>query len=290
MKQATLGPPKQTGVNRGMQKGGRSAWFRNLAVGLKTSAAYLFPPFLALLLAMLAWQLYVRLADKPEYLVPAPTRVISKMWEEPGFLAANAWTTTYEALAGFALGSAIAVVLAILMAHSRLLERSLYPIAVMVKVTPVVAVAPMFIIWFGFGVAPKIFIAALITFFPVLVNAVTGFRDVSPNALEFLRSVNASPIEILIKLRVPSALPYLFAAFKVSATLSVIGAFVAEWIGSSKGLGHVLALAHSTLDMRTLFAAVILLAIIGTVFVVIISLLERRLLFWHDSARHQNPE
>lgn len=253
--------------------------------GIIASGLYLLPPAIALSLAIVGWELYVKLGDKPEYLVPAPTRVFERLLEQPMFFVSNGWTTAYEAMLGFLLGSSIAIALAVIMAHSRILERSIYPVAVLVKVTPVVAVAPMFIIWFGFGVTPKIFIAALITFFPVLVNAVTGFRDVHPRAHEFMRSVNASKLDVMLKLRVPSALPYLFAAFKVSATLSVIGAFVAEWIGASKGLGHVLALAHTTLDMPTMFAAIAVLAIIGTLFIVAISILEKRLLFWHESMR-----
>ncbi len=260
-------------------------WRHAFKAGLLSSIAYLLPPATAIFLAALGWETYVKITDKQEYLLPAPTRVMSRLWEEPAFFVSNAWTTTYEAVLGFLLGSSAAIFLAVLMAHSRVLERSIYPIAVLVKVTPVVAVAPMFIIWFGFGVTPKVLIAALITFFPVLVNAVTGFRDVNPRAFEFMRSINASRVDILLKLRLPSALPYLFAAFKISATLSVIGAFVAEWIGASKGLGHVLALAHSTLDMRTLFGAIASLAIIGTLFVVILSILEKRLLFWHESMR-----
>lgn len=262
------------------------SWTYAVKKGTMSAALYMLPPAIALSLAIVGWELYVKLGDKPEYLVPAPTRVFERLVEQPAFFASNAWTTAYEAMLGFLLGSSIAIALAVIMAHSRILERSIYPVAVLVKVTPIVAVAPMFIIWFGFGVTPKILIAALITFFPVLVNAVTGFRDVHPKAHDFLRSINASKLEIMMKLRVPSALPYLFAAFKVSATLSVIGAFVAEWIGASKGLGHVLALAHSTLDMRTMFAAIAVLAIIGTLFIVAISILEKRLLFWHESMRN----
>ena len=138
------------------------------------------------------------------------------------------------------LGAAVAFTGATLMAHSRFLERTLLPIAILVKVTPIVAVAPLFVIWFGFGSLPKIFIASLITFFPVLVNAMVGLRAVNPGALDFFRSLHASRTETYLKLRLPSSLPYLFAAFRISIPLSVIGAVVGEWFSGDRGLGSVI--------------------------------------------------
>jgi NitT/TauT family transport system permease protein len=153
----------------------------------------------------------------------------------------------------------------------------------MVKVTPIVAIAPLLAVWFGFGLAPKLFIVALIVFFPVMVNAVIGLRSVDPWALQYLRSLDASPREILLKLRLPSGLPYLFAAFKVSIPLSVIGAVVAEWFSGDQGLGRVIQVANSNVDMPTAFAAVVSLAAMGIALYAAIAIVERRLLFWHES-------
>ena len=146
-----------------------------------------------------------------------------------------------------------------------------------------VAIAPLLVIWLGFGPLPKIIVAALISFFPILANALTGFRAVNPTMLAFLRSIHASRLEIFIKLRLPYALPYLFAAFKVATTLSVIGAVVAEWTGAERGLRAVAMRAHSNLDMVTLAAAVLVLALFGIGLYLIVGALERRLLFWHES-------
>jgi NitT/TauT family transport system permease protein len=150
-------------------------------------------------------------------------------------------------------------------------------------VTPIVTIAPMFTIWFGFGALPKVLIAALITFFPVLINAITGFRSVNAGALDVMRSVHASPAAIFFKLRLPSALPYLFSALKVAVTLSLIGAVVAEWSGSGQGLGRVILLAHSNLDLPVLFAGVVTLATLGITLTALLTLLERRMLFWHEA-------
>lgn len=246
-------------------------------------AANLLPPLLALTLIFLLWEATVRVRDVPVYLVPSPSTVFARLLDDPSYFGRAALTTLKEALAGFALGSSVALVGAVIMAHSRLLEKSLFPLAILVKVAPIVAVAPLFTIWFGFGFMPKVFIAALITFFPVLVNAITGFRSVNATAMELFQSLHANPWEIFLKLRLPSALPYLFAAFKVAMTLSVIGAVVAEWTGASQGLGRIIWLSHVDLNMPTLFAAIMVLAAMGVSLYFILSIIERRVLFWHES-------
>ena len=248
------------------------------------AAGYVVPSAIALSLAGLAWQVWVRVNDVPVYIVPAPSDVLSRLFGDLGFFANESIVTLTEALAGFALGSGIALIAATLMAHSRFLERSLMPLAILVKVTPIVAVAPLFVIWFGFGAMPKILVAALITFFPTLVNGVTGFRSVDPGAMEFLRSLRASRREIFFALRVPSSLPYIFAAFRVSIPLSVTGAVIAEWFSADRGLGSVIVVAHNDLDMPTLFSAIFALAFIGIGLTILVWLMERKALFWHESS------
>jgi ABC-type nitrate/sulfonate/bicarbonate transport system permease component len=255
-----------------------------LSVPLLSFARSVAPPFSALALALGLWEAWVRLRGVPEYLVPAPSAIAQRLAEDPAFFARQGGVTLYGALAGFALGSTVAILLAVAMAHSRFLERSLFPLAIMVKVTPIVAIAPLLAVWFGFGLAPKLFIIALIVFFPVMVNAVIGLRSVNPWALQYLQSLAASPWEVLVKLRLPSALPYLFAAFKVSVPLSVIGAVVAEWFSGEEGLGRVIQVSNSNVDMPTAFAAIVSLATLGVGLYLIVSLVERRLLSWHESA------
>ena len=188
--------------------------------------ADLLPPLVAMALVLAGWWLYVEISNEPEYIVPAPDAVIDELTSRPDFYIEEAWFTLKNALAGLAIGSAIALALAAIMAHSRLIEKSLFPIAILVKVTPVVAIAPLFTIWWGFGVEPKIAIAALIAWFPMLVNGITGFRSVEPAALDFMRSINASSAAIFTKLRLPSSLPYLIAGMRVALPLSIIGAVV----------------------------------------------------------------
>lgn len=241
------------------------------------------PPLLAAVLIAAFWEGWVRWQGIPPYLVPAPSAVLERLADDPAFFLRAGRVTVYEAVGGLLLGSTGALAAAVVMAHSRVIERSLYPLAILIKVTPIVTVAPLFVIWFGFGAAPKILIAALIAFFPMLVNAITGFRSVQPGALAFLQSLHANRVEIFLKLRLPSSLPYLFAAFKVSVTLCIIGAVVAEWMGADKGLGRTIAIAYTNLDMPTLFGAIVCLAVIGVGLTLLISALEQRILFWHES-------
>ncbi len=240
-------------------------------------------PLIALLLLGVAWEAAVRLSGVADYLVPTPSAVGSRLFDDLGYFLFHGLITLVEALGGFAMGSTVAVLAAGVMAHSRLFERTVYPIALLIKVTPIVAIAPLFVIWFGFGSFPKMMIAALITFFPVMVNTFVGLRSVNPTTLDFFRLLDAGDAQVLLKLRAPSALPYVFAAFRIAVPLSVIGAVVGEWFTGDRGLGSVIIVAHHNIDMPTLFSAIAVLACIGLGLTGITALVERRVLFWHDS-------
>ena len=256
---------------------------RNSVIRLYGVVVYaLLPSVAALVILIVGWGLWVRLGSVPEYIVPAPSAVLDRLVENPGFFLYHGFITLMEALGGFLLGATVAIIGATVMVHSRYVERTLLPLALLVKVTPIVAIAPLFVIWFGFGSTPKILIAALITFFPVMVNAFTGFRSISPDTLNFFRSMSATRSQIYFKLRVPSSLPYLFAAFRIAVPLSVIGAVVGEWFSGDRGLGSVIIIAHNNLDMPTLFSAILILAATGVSLTALVSYLERRLLFWHE--------
>ena len=231
----------------------------------------------------LVWELWVRLADVKTYLVPLPSAVVGRILGDVGYFVGHGSVTVIEATMGFVLGAFVAFAAASLMAHSKSLERALYPLALLVKVTPVVAIAPLFVIWFGFGSFPKILIAALITFFPMLVNTVIGLRHVDRTALDFFNSLGASRWEIFIKLRIPSSMPYVFAAVRIAVPLSIIGAVVGEWFTGDRGLGSVIIVAHNDIDTLTLFAAIVVLAIIGVSATTLAAFVERRVIFWHES-------
>lgn len=247
--------------------------------------AYVLPPALLLAGLVAFWEFYVAWRDIAIIVVPPPSEVVERFFERPGFFWEEGAYTLYEATAGLFFGSLVAIMLAVWMAHSKLAERTFLPLAIVVKVTPLVAIAPVLVIIFGFGTTPKIIVAALLSFFPTLINAMTGFRDVNEGAHKFMRSLSASPWQVFWKLRVPGALPYLFAALKVTYPLALIGAVVAEWFTGDRGLGVVIFSAHANLDTPTLFSAVAVLAVIGVAINIALSLAERRVLFWHESVR-----
>ena len=250
---------------------------------LRQTTALVLPAAVTLALAFGAWEAWIEIKDVKPYLVPAPSAVVVRLWDDPWFFFQEGLKTLEAAMLGFLAGTAVALALATVMSQARVLERSIFPLAILVKVTPIVAIAPLLTIWFGFGLMPKVFIAGLIVFFPIMVNALIGFRSVNPNALALFESLAASRWEVFWRLRLPSSLPYLFAAFRFSIPLSVIGAVVAEWFSGERGLGSVIYIANNNLDMDTAFAGVFTLAIIGVALFLLTTAIERRVLFWHES-------
>ncbi len=256
-----------------------------MRVVTRALVTYVLPPVIACALVLAFWEFYIAWKDVHIIVMPAPSDVAERFIEDPEFFAREAMWTLYEATLGLLLGSLAAILLAAVMAHSRTVERTVFPLAIIAKVTPLVAIAPVLVIVLGFGTTPKVVVAALLSFFPMLVNALTGFRDVNTGSLEFMRSMRASTWAIFSKLRWPSAQPYLFAALRITYPLALIGAVVAEWFTGDRGLGVVIYVANANLDTPTLFASIAVLAFIGIVINVALSLLERRVLFWHESVR-----
>jgi NitT/TauT family transport system permease protein len=266
------------------RQGARSSTARTRRASHGPSLRGLLPPLIAAFVAIAAWEAAVRLSAVPDYIVPAPSVIAHALIAHPSRFASAGLRSLFEAVGGLTVGAGAAFALAVVMAHSRTLERALYPLALLVKVTPVIAVAPLLIIWFGFGATPKVLIAALITFFPMLVNAVTGLRSVPAATLDVFRSLDASALQTFWHLRVPSSLPYVVAALKISIPLSLIGAVVAEWMSGDGGIGLIILIANSDFDTASLFAAVVVLAVIAVTLTALVSFVERRVLWWHESA------
>ncbi len=236
------------------------------------------------------WHAAVAGLGVPEYLLPLPTtvaRYIARSWD---FLLAHAWVTTYETLGGFVLSIAVGVPLSISIVWSRVLDRAVMPLLILSQTFPKVAIAPLLIIWFGFGILPKVLVSFLVAFFPVLIAGITGMRAVETDMLDMIRSMRASEWQIFWKVRVPHALPHLFAGLKVAIAFAVVGAVVGEWVGADKGLGYLLLLANANLDTPMLFSVLVVLMGIGVVLYYAIVWLERRMLPWHVSMREGGPQ
>jgi len=227
-----------------------------------------------------AWELLVRVRQIPPYLLPAPSQIIDVFLAAPDYFARATWVTLSEALSGLALGLLVGIGVALAITFWSRLESGVLAVAILVKATPIVAVAPLLIIWLGFGSLPKVILTGLMTFFPVLISVHTGLRRVNPAIRALFHSLAANEWEYLVHARWPSALPYLFAALKATAPLSLVGAVVAEWAGASRGLGRVMWLAYSDLNLPSLFAAVTCSALMGMVLYEAIVRLESFIVFW----------
>jgi NitT/TauT family transport system permease protein len=228
----------------------------------------------------LAWEVSVTLLHTPIYILPAPSRVLQTLDANTGTYAEATLITLGEALTGLFFGLLAGTLLASLLILQPGLEGGVMTLAILLKSTPMVAIAPLLTLWLGFGVAPKVIITALLTFFPVLVNMLSGLQHPDPALLDLFRAWQASRWEIFLHLRLPSAAPFLFAALKISAPLALIGAVVAEWTGASGGLGRIMWLAYSNLNLPFLFAAIFLLAAFGMILYWLLASLEHKIIFW----------
>ena len=258
-----------------------------------------FPPLLALAVALALWEGSVRALNLPVFLLPAPSAIVGRLWTllsagfvPPTYVGAAAqgilydtYITLLEALVGLLIGTVIGLAIAILMTNSRFAEQAIYPVLIGIRSTPTIAVAPVFIIWFGFTIMPKAIVAALATFYPVLVNCITGMRAVDPAALEFFQSVHASKREIFWHLRVPNTLPYFFAALRLNVSLALIGAVVGELVGARDGVGHMMTEAAIVLRTPDVFSGVVILTTLGVILTELVSLVQHRVLYWHETER-----
>jgi NitT/TauT family transport system permease protein len=237
-------------------------------------------PVGAIALFLLLWWQAVEQFDIKPFIAPSPMAVAHVLVDRFGILMTNLAPTAIEAVCGFLLGNMAAIALATVFVYRKTAEEALFPIAVMVNTIPVVAKAPILVLLLGNGMEPKIAIAAIICFFPTLVNMTRGLRDVRPEQLELMRILSATPREVFFRIRVPNALPYLFSALKIAASTAVIGAIVGEWIGSNVGIGALIIQATYNFDSPLLYATIVVGSVFSASFFLIISWIERRVLTW----------
>jgi len=236
-------------------------------------------------LVVLWWALVAGLDVKP-FIAPSPVLVAQTIAAKWSLLLQNLVPTTLEAVGGFLVGNLAAILLATVFVHSKAIQEAFFPIAVMINTIPVVAKAPILVLLMGNGMEPKITIAALICFFPTLVNMVRGLESVNPQSMELMRVLSASKREVFFKLRLFNSLPYLFSALKIATSTSVIGAVVGEWIGSTKGIGALIIQATYNFDSALLYAAVIMSSCLAGAFFLLVTLLERIVVRWQPANVH----
>ena len=243
-------------------------------------------PAVGLATALIVWAALVYVFNVPPFIAPSPLSVVTTLYAKFPLLMANLAPTAIEAVSGFLLGNLAAIVIATVFVHKKTMEEAFFPIVVVINTIPVVAKAPILVLLLGNGMEPKIAIAALICFFPTLVNMVRGLESVNPQAMELMRVLSASKREVFFKLRLYNSLPYLFSALKISASTSVIGAIVGEWVGSTYGIGALIIQAMYNFDSAMLYATVIVGSVFSVVFFLVISFAERMIVRWQAPVGH----
>ena len=246
-------------------------------------------PAVLIVIAILGgWEAYARIADVESWLLPAPSEIAATFGRDLGLLSRHAWVTLEEVVIGFGLALTGGVLLAAGISLSRNVERAIYPFVIAAPTIPWLVVAPVLLIWFGHGMAPKIIVVALISFFPIVVTTVDGLRSVDPDSVSLIRTLGASRWQIFLKVQAPSSLPFLFSGAKVAIAVSVIGAIVGEWVGSSEGLGYLMIRSKSQFLTERVFAAIVISSAMGVGLFTLMGLAERLAIPWWYSARRQN--
>lgn len=242
-------------------------------------------PGSTLVVGLVAWEACTRGGLVPPYILPAPTAIAERLVQSGPLLVPHIVVTTLEIVLGFLLAVVGGIVLAMAAVYVTPFERAIYPWIVASQAVPKVAIGPLFVLWMGFGLLPKVVIAFLIAFFPIMIDTVIGLRSVEQESVFLLRSMGARRWKTFVYLNVPNALPNIFGGMKVAITLATVGAIVGEFIGANDGLGYILIFANGTLDTTLIFAALVLISLLAVIFYALVSLLEDLFIWWHVSKR-----
>ena len=258
-------------VSRGMDLG---RWLRPLVVAI----------------AMIGvWEALVALFSIPAWKLPAPSAIAQELVDSRSLFLNHTWVTLREVLVGFSVAFTFGVTLAALISASPTFRRAVYPFVIGSQTVPIIVIAPLLLIWVGYGLAPKVVVITLIAFFPIVVNTVDGLGAADPDMVRMMRTLGATRRQVFLKVRLPAALPFIFSGTKVAITYSVIGAVIGEWVGSSEGLGYLTRISVPMFQTARSFGAVTLLSAMGVGLFVSIALLERRMLPWYF-AEHGSDE
>jgi NitT/TauT family transport system permease protein len=242
-------------------------------------------PLVAVIVLFVIWELAVFLLKVPPYLLPPPSRVFAEIWNNAPTLAKHARATLTIIIGAFMISTCIGVPLALAISFSPFFKRAVYPLIVFSQVIPKIAIAPLFVIWFGFGFMPKILIAVLVSFFPVVLQSIVGFTSLRPEPLRVTQSMGASRLDLFLKVRLPHALPNIFSGLKMAMASSAIGAIVGEFIASQEGLGYLVLVANGEMNTPLAFSGVLLLSLMGIVLYFTVETVERLSTGWHVAQR-----
>lgn len=277
---STQGEAKQSAVAP-LTGGADGAWFQRLGARLADA----WPVSLLVIAILVIWEAAIHVLNIPNFVVPAPSQIGRVLIAQQEDLAVGAWVTAKEVFYGFVISSLVGAACAVVIVRFERFGRALYPLMVVFQNVPKIALAPLFILWFGYELQPKILLIVVMAFFPVALNMLVGLRSADPNLIALLRSVGASRTEILLRVQIPHSLPALMAGIKVAITLSVIGAIVGEFAGASAGLGYMIQFASTQMQTSLVFAALFEVSVLGVIFYYAVEALERHFITWSPASQ-----
>jgi len=245
------------------------------------------PPLLIVVAVLGAWEGYVHIFNVPKWLLPAPSVIAATIGDSIGLLYRHTLVTLQEVLVGFGLALVGGVVVASAIALSRTAERAIFPFVIASQTIPIIAIAPLLLVWVGYGLAPKIIVVALIAFFPIVVNMVDGMKSADPDVVNLMRTLGANRWQIFLKIQVPSSMPFLFSGTKIAIAVSVIGAVIGEWVGSSEGLGYLMIRSKPQFLTERVFAAITILSAMGVGLFILVGVAEKLAIPWWHSERRR---
>ena len=242
-------------------------------------------PAVFVLVLLSAWWWVTAQELVPPFILPSPQATVNTAVEHSAYLLQHTGVTTLETVLGFVIAFIVGELVAVLMIYSKSLEKTMYPLILFAQVIPKIAIAPLFVVWLGFGLEPKVVVAVLMAFFPIVISGMAGLKSVDPEILELASTMGANPLKTFWKIRLPASLPQLLSGLKVAATLAVTGAVVGEFVGANEGLGYVILQANGNIDTAMLFAALIIMSLLGVLLFAVIQIAEWFLIPWHASRR-----
>ncbi len=248
------------------------------------------PPAALVLALLVLWQLAVRLCGVEPWLLPSPTAIVRAGWAARALIGDHILQTGLETLLGFTFALATGIGLALALDSSPLIRRALYPLMVASQTVPIIAIAPLLIIWFGYGIWPKVLVVGLVCFFPIVVSTADGLRSADPDLIALVRTMGASPKQVFIKVRWPGAMPGLFSGIKIAITYSVVGAIIGEWVGASRGLGVFMLRATNAFRTDWVFASILVVALLSWALFACVQVAERLALRWYYAVRPEQWE
>jgi ABC-type nitrate/sulfonate/bicarbonate transport system permease component len=237
-------------------------------------------PMLLMFFILAMWEVLVRVLGIPTFVLPAPTLIVTTIFTDSAMIFRHLQVTLFEIACGYVLAAAMGFVVSLATVYSVAFRRGALPLIVAAQTIPVIAIAPILVIWFGYNAVPRIIITALVAFFPLTISFVTGLQSVTPDFVAFFRSLNASEFQIFLKLRLPAGLANIFAGLKVATTLAVVGATISEWVGASEGIGYLMAQDTAQINTARVFASLVVLGAFGMIFFAAVGLAERIAMPW----------